>query len=76
MNLNILGIERLTLFGAVYEQCSMLGLISSTESQYSRLRAFEMVSEAIHDSVDQKLQNDVCPFLAKIRFFEKFFSEM
>ncbi len=76
MNLNILGIERLTLFRAVYEQCSILSLISSTESKYSIASVFETVSEAMLDSVDQKLQNGACPFLTKIQFFEKIFSEM
>ncbi len=76
MNLNILGFERLTLFRSVNEQCPILSLTSSTESTYSLFCVFESVSEAMPDSVDQKLQNSAYPFFTKIRFFEKFSSEM
>ncbi len=76
MNLNILGIERLTLCRSVYEPCSILSLTSSTESQYRLFCMFETISEVMHDSRDQKLENGACPFFTKIRFFEKVFSEL
>ncbi len=72
MNLNILGIERLTLFRSVYEQCSILSLISSTESQFSWFGVFETVSEAMHDSVDEKLQNSACRIFDENSIFRKF----
>ncbi len=48
-----------------------LSLISSTESPYCWFGVFEAVSEAVHDSVDQKLQNIACSIFDENSIFRK-----